>query len=145
MFTEEECKILFTNKKYVKIIPVLIEKTHFNGECPENFNIYYPDLNSKYCNVYKDNKWDTILIDELIDFLFNRFELLFFDQFALHKYIKNDEENEPTSLARTLSAEESKKNIENTKQEIKLLLYNKNFMVKDVFNTYMTLNNIPSV
>jgi transcriptional regulator NrdR family protein len=40
-----------------EMINNLTKLIHFNGEKPENMNIYIPNKNQKYIKVFKDNQW----------------------------------------------------------------------------------------
>jgi hypothetical protein len=45
-------------------IPNLIENTHFHPDHPENHNVRLPNKKLKYCQILRDNKWETIPKDD---------------------------------------------------------------------------------
>jgi hypothetical protein len=55
--------IQFCNDKHM-CIPNLIENTHFHPDHPENHNVRLPNKKLKYCQIMRDNKWETIPKDD---------------------------------------------------------------------------------
>ena len=109
-----------------KCVKSLIEKVHFNTSKPENMNIYLSNIKGKYLMIYKDNAWQIqdkkTQLDELYDN--NEFVLeTWYDEYkekhpdiieSFQKYLQNRDENEM---------------LNNIKEEILVMLYNKRKMV----------------
>jgi len=48
------------------IIETLITNVNLNPEKPHHHNFYYDDMNSSYGEIYENNKWIKIKIDQLL-------------------------------------------------------------------------------
>lgn len=101
----------------------LTEKIHFNPKYPEYHNIYIPNIKDKYVMIYDGKKWNLALRDEAIDDLYDN------KRGYIEDNVKNfyDKLNEirRDALERYLDTPEDNKKIDNIKEQIKLLLYNK--------------------
>lgn len=105
----------------------LIEKVHFNEQKPENMNIYISNKKGNYIMIFKDNKWQIKDKKDQIDDLYNYNEVIlenWYDEYkekypyiieSFQTYLKNKDEDDV---------------INNIKEEILLLLYNKRELIK---------------
>lgn len=126
---------VLSEREYVKCIKScnhcvknLIEKVHFNKKHPENMNIYISSIKSKYIVLYRDNAWNIVDRKEQINNMYERNEMFlenWYDEYkekypemikSFNRYLKNRDENDV---------------LNNVKEEILLMLYNKRKMVKD--------------
>jgi uncharacterized Zn-finger protein len=104
----------------------LIEKVHFNTEKPENMNIYLSNIKGKYVMIFKDNEWQIkdkkTQVDDLYDY--NEFVLEhWYDEYA-EKY-----PNIIESFKTYLKNRDSNTLLNEIKEEILVLLYNKRKMI----------------
>lgn len=60
---EDIGKILADDKDFIIKI---VERTNVNKDKPEHHNIYYPDIKSAYGEMYKNNRWNTMRINEIL-------------------------------------------------------------------------------
>ena len=109
-----------------KCVKTLIEKVHFNANKPENMNIYLSNIKGKYLMIYKDNTWQIQDKKTQIDDLYDNNEFVleaWYDEYkekypsiimSFQKYLQNRDENEV---------------LNNIKQEILMMLYNKRGMI----------------
>jgi hypothetical protein len=123
-------------KKYLnsffKGLSNLIEKIHFDENVPENHNISFTNLRSKYINIYDNNKWIIIDKNEIVDKIISKkYELL------NNKFEELKENNKLTNKI-TANFEEFQENYnndeaqKNTKENIKMLLYNNRNKIKKI-------------
>lgn len=103
----------------------LIEKTHFDENCPSNHNIYIPNYRENYVKIYDGKQWNVNVSNQVIDDLYERATDKVFEKYKeyekiiyehVKKKIRNldayDKENDPTFYDKTV-------------KDIKLLLHNK--------------------
>ena len=117
---EERLKTIFY--KGFKSIENLTEIVHFDKNRPENHNIYISNIKDTYVMMYDGEDWKLIdrekcltdIYDEKSDYLVEKFEEL------------EDKLDEQTMkrFVNFLSRKDDDKIIEQTKREIKLILYN---------------------
>jgi hypothetical protein len=115
--------------KGYKSIEEFITAIHFNKDHPENHNLYISNNRDKYINVYDGIDWKlqekNDVVDRLYtdntDYLIDKFNDLLdeLDKTTINKFnrFKNDFEGDT--------------NIENIKENIKLLLYNNRKIIED--------------
>lgn len=63
-FIADVGEILTSDENFIMEI---IKKTNINKNRPEHHNIYFPDLKKSTGEIYKNNKWNPIKIDEIIN------------------------------------------------------------------------------
>tara|TARA_B100000424_G_C22932490_1_gene496007 strand:+ start:478 stop:1131 length:654 start_codon:yes stop_codon:yes gene_type:complete len=109
-----------------KCVKTLIEKVHFNTEKPENMNIFLSNIKGKYVMIYKDNSWQIQDKKSQIEDLYDNNEVVletWYDEFkekypdiikSFQRYLKNRDEDVV---------------LNNIKQEILVMLYNKRKMI----------------
>lgn len=107
-------------KKVTYCVKEMIEKIHFNPLKPENMNIYISNMKDKYLMVYEEGNWNIKHKLSEIDNLYESKEILledWLDQYGTpelrqkyNKYLYNKENDEIMN---------------NIKDEIKMMLYNK--------------------
>ncbi len=114
-----------------KCVKTIIEKVHFNKNKPENMNLYISSIKGNYVMMYKDNQWQIANRKEAIDDMYdkNEFELEnWYDEYktkypeiikSFKRYLKNKDESDDT--------------INDVKDEIIMMLYNKRKMI-DIFS-----------
>jgi len=123
-------------KKYLnsffKGLSNLIEKVHFDENVPENHNISFTNMRSKYINVYVDNNWVLKDKNEIVDKIISKKYDLLNDKFEELK------ENNKLTNKITENFEEFQENYndieaqKNTKENVKLLLYNNRNKIKNI-------------
>ena len=121
-----------TEKDYVQCInqnlhcvKQLIEKIHFNPTKPENMNIYISNLKDKYLMVYENGNWNIKTKKELDSFYGN-------NEYRLADWI-NEQDNYPELKEKFNSYLHNKEDDEvlnNIKEEIKLMMYNKRNLIE---------------
>ena len=142
--TEDKKKILFD----YDMDPLLeiIEKTHFNEEIPEQNNIKYTNMKLKYLEIHNGKIWQKELvskiIDELIDNSLYKLQELIdicnekfkekirksvpYNIKLYNEYVKvENNELEVDEKKTYLKEKEIKQNMNEKKEEVKLLLHNK--------------------
>jgi len=107
-------------------VKALIEKVHFNTEKPENMNIYLSNIKGKYIMIYKDNEWQIqdkkTQVDDLYDY----------NEFVLENWYDEFVEKHPViieSFKTYLKNRDSNTLLNNVKEEILVMLYNKRRMI----------------
>ena len=103
----------------------LIEKIHFNPTKPENMNIYISNLKDKYLMVYENGNWN-IKTKKVLDSLYEN------NEYRLEEWIK-EQDNYPElkeKFDRYLHAKEDDEEINNIKEEVKLMMYNKRNLIE---------------
>jgi len=121
-FISKQEWIKLMNTKYLSV-KGLIEKIHFNEKYPENSNVYISNLKDNYAMFYNGNKWiietknEVIsnLIDTKTEHLENKFYEIIND---LPKIVKQ-------KFQEFLENNDDDSYLNNLKNEIKLMLYNK--------------------
>ena len=124
----------------------IIEKTHFNEEIPEQNNIKYTNMKLKYLEIHNGKIWQKELvskiIDELIDNSLYKLQELIdicnekfkekirksvpYNIKLYNEYVKvENNELEVDEKKTYLKEKEIKQNMNEKKEEVKLLLHNK--------------------
>ena len=119
-----------THDDYVKSIyrinncvKILTEKIHYNPEKPENMNIYISNLKNNYVTVYENGEW---VLKKGIDDIYDHKEIL------LEEWIENEQDNYPElrdKFEKYLQNKEDDNIMNNIKEDIKLMMYNKKKLV----------------
>jgi len=109
-----------------KCVKSLIEKVHFNANKPENMNIYLSSIKGKYLMIYKDNAWQIqdkkVQVDDLYDY----------NEFVLEAWYDEYKEKYPDIIAsfqRYLQNRDGDEVLNEIKEEILVMLYNKRKMI----------------
>jgi hypothetical protein len=109
-----------------KCVKTLIEKVHFNADKPENMNIYLSNIKGKYLMIYKDNAWQIqdkkVQVDDLYDY----------NEFVLENWYDEYIEKYPSiieSFQMYLKNRDSDMMLNNIKEEVLVMLYNKRKMI----------------
>ena len=120
--TDNEYKLLI--HKGFKSVPNLVEYIHFNGNKPENQNIYISNMRDNYVLVYDGGQWqmrerDDILqdiIDNKTDILNEKFDELLdkLDEITIKRFKKFLDEKDEDKVSLQL------------KKDLKLIMYNRN-------------------
>lgn len=107
-------------------VPNIVQKIHFNNKYPENHNIYITNLKSGYIVVYTGKQWEIKNRDEIITDIIYKYE------YKLEDWCSNEEIQIkfPKALKHLkdynkLRDKNDNNLLENIKNEIKLILYNK--------------------
>jgi len=103
----------------------LIEKIHYNKSKPENMNIYISNLKNKYLMVYQDGNWN-IMTKREIDYLYDEKETMLEDWLE-----ENPNPELKTKFVKYLNNKEKDDNLNMIKEEIKLMMYNKKFLIEN--------------
>jgi len=100
----------------------LIEKVHFNPSKPENMNIYISNIKGNYLMIFKDNHWQ---IQDKKDQLNNLYDC---NEVILENWYDEYKEKYPhiiQSFQRYLKNKDESDTINEVKDEILLMLYNR--------------------
>ena len=109
-----------------KCVKSLIEKVHFNTNKPENMNIYLSNIKGKYLMIYKDNAWQIQDKKSQVDELYDT------NEFVLETWYDEYKETHPDIIAsfqRYLHNRDQDETLNNIKEEILVMLYNKRKMI----------------
>ena len=109
-----------------KCVKSLIEKVHFNTNKPENMNIYLSNIKGKYLMIYKDNAWQIQDKKAQVDELYDN------NEFVLETWYDEYKEKHPDIIAsfqRYLQNRDENEMLNNIKEEILVMLYNKRKMI----------------
>ena len=109
-----------------KCVKSLIEKVHFNVNKPENMNIYLSNIKGKYLMIYKDNAWQIQDKKSQVDELYDT------NEFVLETWYDEYKEKHPDIIAsfqRYLQNRDENEMLNNIKEEILVMLYNKRKMI----------------
>ena len=107
-------------------VKTLIEKVHFNSDKPENMNIYLSNIKGKYVMIYKDNEWQIKDKKSQVDDLYD------YNEFVLEQWYDEYVEKYPNiieSFKTYLKNRDSNTLLNNIKEEILVMLYNKRKMI----------------
>ena len=105
----------------LKCVPQLIEKLHFNPLKPENHNVYISNLKNNYAMVYDGQQWNIQPRDETIN------DLIEINEMRIEDWLQ-DQEKYPvlqTKFNMYLDKKENDSILDNIKEDIKLMMYNK--------------------
>jgi len=109
-----------------KCVKTLIGKVHFNANKPENMNIYLSSIKGKYLMIYKDNSWQIQVKKTQVDDLYDN------NEFVLETWYDEYKEKYPSiikSFQRYLQNRDGDEALNNIKEEILVMLYNKRKMI----------------
>lgn len=131
--SDKVCKYFL--KKGYQSVPQLIEHIHFNKNKPEYNNVYIPNMRDIYAMIFDGSEWNLgdkkEVIQQLFDdkhfFLENKFDEL---MGTLDDVTKKKFKRFLDSL-KNADTKDNRKIINNLKNEIKLLLYNKRNLIID--------------
>ena len=125
--------VILTPKDYINCIKdcnhcvkTLIEKVHFNTDKPENMNIYLSNIKGKYVMIYKDNEWQIKDKKTQVDDLYE------YNEFVLEHWYDEYAEKYPDimeSFKRYLTNRDANILLNEIKEEILVMLYNKRKMI----------------
>ena len=107
-------------------VKTLIEKVHFNSNKPENMNIYLSNIKGKYLMVYKDNEWQIQDKKSQIDDMYE------YNEYMLENWYDEYVDKHPgivESFKKYLKNRDSNILLNNIKEEILVMLYNKRKMI----------------
>lgn len=63
--SKEDCEEIFDSK--TSLLEGIIKNVNLNPKKPQHHNFYYGDLKSAYGEIYEDNKWSKMKINEMCD------------------------------------------------------------------------------
>ena len=109
-----------------KCVKTLIEKVHFNAQKPENMNIYLSNIKGKYIMIYTDNTWQIQDKKTQLDALYDN------NESVLETWYDEYKEKYPNiiySFQRYLQNRDGDVVLNNIKEEILIMLYNKRKMI----------------
>ena len=115
--------------RMIMSVPNLIRKIHFNPKHPENHNLYIPNIQQKYAMLYNEKEWQLKNTNDTIDKLLRNHEMM------LEEWIDCGGDEFPQAMKnfKTYLEKREENGVEDTiKEEIKLLLYNKRKMIKNL-------------
>jgi len=140
-FIPNEMWKILLNRGYKSILK-LIEYIHFNNNKPEYNNIYINNINNQYILLFINNCWNYEDQNVVIDRLFNDKRDLLLDKYdELYDIL---DEVTIKKFTRFMEDIENNKIINDIKNDIKLLLYNKRIVplnTKKIFEEKIIENN----
>jgi hypothetical protein len=111
-------------KKVNHCVKSMIEKVHFNPSKPENMNIYISNLKEKYIMVYDGVNWNVANRKDELDRLYEEKEMM------LEEWLDSTPDEElKKKFMRYLENKDNDECLNRIKEEIKLMLYNKQNML----------------
>jgi hypothetical protein len=120
--TDEDYR--FCIKKVNHCVKSLIDKVHFNPLKPENRNIYISNMKDKYLMVYDGSNWNLANKKEELERLFEEKEMM------LEEWLEsNPDPILKDKFLKYLNNKEDDVCLNQIKEEIKLMLYNKGELV----------------
>ena len=103
----------------------MIEKVHFNPSKPENMNIYISNIKEKYIMVYDGANWNLANKKDEIDRLYEEKEMM------LEEWLdSNPDEELKKKFMKYLENKDNDECLNRIKEEIRLMLYNKQSMLQ---------------
>ena len=105
----------------------LTEAMHFNPKYPEFHNVYISSMKNQYAMMYDGTEWSLVMKEDLIDKLYDN-KRDFIEE-NLDEFVSSLSKSQVSALYRWLNADEEHPYIKKIKNGIKLMLYNKRFMV----------------
>ena len=122
-----------------EMINNLTKLIHFNGQKPENMNIYIPNKNQKYIKVFKDNQWyleeKKSRIPDIVDKNYNILDN-YYEENKEDKLNKNEIKQYKNYQLKIDANDPEIMTEESTKCELEILNNSKN--VKDAHNIMVT-------
>ena len=112
-----------------RIIPVLVQKLHFNPNHPENYNMVITNLKTKYAKVFDGNRWLVYDEDELLEKLLMDREYLITEWTACNDSEKFQKWNEKWDNFQD-DLHENERLRDKIKKEIKFALYNNKNLIE---------------
>ena len=106
-------------KRVNHCVKTLTEKIHYNPKKPENMNIYISNLKNDYVTMYENGEW---ILKKGIEDIYDHKEIL------LEEWIENEQDKYPElrdKFEKYLHNKEDDNILNNIKQEIRLMMYNK--------------------
>ena len=106
-------------KRINNCVKSLTEKIHYNPKKPENMNIYISNLKNDYVTVYDNGEW---ILKKCMDDIIDHKEIL------LEEWLDKEQDNYPELRDKFeiyLNNKENDNILNNIKEEIKLMMYNK--------------------
>ena len=102
----------------------MIEKVHFNPSKPENMNIYISNIKEKYIMVYDGANWNLANRKDELERLYEEKEMM------LEEWLdSNPDEELKQKFVRYLNNKDNDECLNRIKEEIRLMLYNKQSML----------------
>ena len=110
-------------------IPQLIGDTHFNPNKPENHNIYISNISKNFAMVWDGKDWVVKDQTEVVD------DLIRDNEWRLEDWVNNGGQKYPKAMEKfkTYASKRDEKGVpEMVRKEVKMMLYNKRDMIKEI-------------
>ena len=105
----------------------LIEKVHFNPSKPENMNIHISNMKDKYITIYDGTSWNIADRKRELDYLYDEKEMM------LEEWLdSNPDKVLRDKFVKYLNYKEEDEGINQIKEEIRMMLYNKQELYKQL-------------
>lgn len=105
----------------------MIEKVHFNPSKPENMNIHISNMKDKYIMIYDGVQWNIADRKREIDYLYDEKEMM------LEEWLEsNPDKVLRDKFMKYLNNKEDDECVNQIKEEIKMMLYNKQSVYKQL-------------
>lgn len=116
----------------------LTDMIHFNPNYPEYHNIYISNIKDKYGMMYDGKDWTLITKIELIDKIYD--EKKMYIEENVEEFYDSINNSQKRALERWFEIDDMHEKIKEIKDKIKLLLYNKRFMITNNKNNLVGCN-----
>ena len=126
---DKECKF-YLNKGFDSVIK-FIEFIHFNKNKPEFHNVYIPNIQTLYANIFNGKDWELKQKEEIINQLIDDKECFLNDKF---KELFNTLDMQTKKKYQNLKDRNDEKEEKRIKKDIELLLYNNKKLIKQTKN-----------
>jgi len=123
--TEKDYRECFNHRNHC--VKHMIEKVHFNPSKPENMNIHISNMKDKYIMIYDGFQWNIADRKREIDYLYDEKEMM------LEEWLEsNPDKVLRDKFMKYLNNKEDDECVNQIKEEIKMMLYNKQSVYKQL-------------
>ena len=123
--TDKDYRECFNHRNHC--VKHMIEKVHFNPSKPENMNIHISNMKDKYIMIYDGFQWNIADRKREIDYLYDEKEMM------LEEWLEsNPDKVLRDKFMKYLNNKEDDECVNQIKEEIKMMLYNKQTLYKQL-------------
>ena len=123
--TDKDYRECFNHRNHC--VKHMIEKVHFNPSKPENMNIHISNMKDKYIMIYDGVQWNIADRKREIDYLYDEKEMM------LEEWLEsNPDKVLRDKFMKYLNNKEDDECVNQIKEEIKMMLYNKQSVYKQL-------------
>ncbi len=123
--TDKDYRECFNHRNHC--VKHMIEKVHFNPSKPENMNIHISNMKDKYIMIYDGFQWNIADRKREIDYLYDEKEMMLEDWLE-----SNPDKVLRDKFMKYLNNKEDDECLNQIKEDIKMMLYNKQTLYKQL-------------